>query len=498
MCIIHRYDTLFVIKKVEKMFYKTIQSLFLCVLIGTSSIQSGNENTEPACSLQQIVLFTALAGAGTAAIYASVQPQYSFTLPQEAFKDKKSYELHLPKSFAWGAASSAYQSEGGLAQSSWTHYKTKEGQIHDAGPCLDSWNRLDEDIACLEKLGVTTYRFSIAWERIQATENSWDERAVQKYVNFCKTLQEHNIKPIITLHHYSDPIWFMEKGGFSNPENNHYFIHFCEKVVAQLAPHCTYFLTFNQPVAYAIKSYQQGMMPPYETSGAALISETKASKTAANILHMHTQLYERLKKLHPNLQISITHQYVQCLCYNSFNPLDQIIARIADKLTNQTFTDFFKDPVHNKTLDFMALSYYCPLRFSGTHPFSFYPEEVKLQSEQNFRHISAWGFYDALVWAQQFNKPIFVVESGFPTATCEKRITFLQHYIYALDQAITAGMNIIGYCYWALLDNFEWTEGFKTQFGLFSVDRDHDCKRTIKPSGIYYADVISTNSLSFT
>lgn len=477
-----------------------MQSLFLALLLCTQNVLSadGSPTKTEVLTTSEVLAFTALATVSTVALYTYSQPSHpTFIPPQTAFSAKDQYELRIHKTFLWGAASSAYQSEGGLDASSWAHYPAKDGIIHGAKACCDSWNKLSEDIACLKELRVKTYRFSVAWERIQPTQGSWDDAAVQKYVQFCRDLKNAGIEPLITLHHYSDPIWFMEKGGFSKKENTQNFIDFCERMVKALAPHCTYFLTFNQPVAYAIKSYQQGMMPPYETCSVSMISENKAQQTAYNILTMHTQIYKLLKEKHPHLHISITHQYVQCLCYNSFNPLDQLIATIADRLTNSIFTDFFLQTENNKTMDFMALSYYCPLRFSGTNPFSFLPEELALQSEHNFRHISAWGFYDALVWAQQFGKPIFVVESGFPTADCTKRITFLQHYTYTLDQAVQAGMNIVGYCYWALLDNFEWTEGFKTQFGLFTVDREHNFKRAIKDSGLYYASIISTNSLSF-
>ena len=146
-------------------------------------------------------------------------------------------------------------------------------------------------------------------------------------------------------------------------------------------------------------------------------------------------------------------------------------------------------------MDFVALSYYCPKRFNGTYPFAYTQEELKLRYDNDLRFIDGDGFYDALVWAQQFKKPIFVIENGIETDSHAKRQLFLNRYLSKMNEAMRDGINIIGYCYWSLLDNFEWTKGFDYHFGLFSVNRkDGSFTRKIKLSGQYYKDIIACNS----
>ena len=402
----------------------------------------------------------------------------------------------IPKNFLWGASTAAYQIEGGITNS-WTFYPDQNGKKHDAGFCCNSWNMLDQDIECLKEIGAKSYRFSIEWARLQQhNENNWNEAALETYVNFCRKLKAANIEPVITLHHYSDPIWFMQKDGFSDAENIKYFIAYVEKVYRALANlNVNYFVTFNQPGGYSYKSYKSKDAPPYETNGS------KESATLQNLFQAHVQSYKKIAQIAQEKTvkkplISISHQYSQMhVASGALYALSLIISTIAYKLYNGPFENFFLNGEGKKYMDFVALSYYCPKRFNGTYPFAYTQEELKLRYDNDLRFIDGDGFYDALVWAQQFKKPIFVIENGIETDSHAKRQLFLNRYLSKMNEAMRDGINIIGYCYWSLLDNFEWTKGFDYHFGLFSVNRkDGSFTRKIKLSGQYYKDIIACNS----
>ena len=410
----------------------------------------------------------------------------------------------IPKNFLWGAGTAAYQIEGGI-KNSWTHYPDKDGKIHDAGTCCNSWNMLDQDIECLKELGAKCYRFSIEWARLQP-ENAqdWDQSALEKYVDFCMKLKAANIEPVITLHHYTDPIWFLQQGGFSDATNIKYFVAYVEKVFTALAhANIQYIITFNQPSAYALKSYARHDSPPFETSSPiSFITKTKTAITVENLFEAHVQSYKaiaRIAQAHNVTKpyISISHQYVQMkTAEGALFPVSLLISFIANKaIYNGSFENFFLHGAGKEYMDFVALSYYCPLRFELSNAFAYTKEELANKADSDFRIIDGDGFYNALVWSAQFKKPIFVIENGIETDNDAKRVLFLNRYLSKMNDAIKDGYNVIGYCHWALLDNFQWTQGFDYHFGLFSVNRENGSfARTIKTSGVYYQDIIACNS----
>ena len=405
----------------------------------------------------------------------------------------------IPQNFLWGAGTAAYQIEGGITNS-WTHYRDSDGKIHDAGTCCNSWNMLDQDIECLKQLGAKCYRFSIEWARLQPNnQNDWNQAALEKYVDFCRKLKAANIQPVITLHHYSDPIWFMEKDGFTKAENIAYFVAYVEKVYTALTDaniHIKYFVTFNQPGGYSQKSYSRLSAPPFE------VNKSKVSDALQNIFEAHVQSYKKIAKIAHNKEItkpmiSISHQYTQTNAASGlYYPINLLISSFAHKVYNGSFENFFLYGIGKDYMDFVALSYYCSMRFELTNPTAYTADELKYKADQDTRIIDGDGFYDALVWATQFKKPIFVIENGIETDNHAKRMLFLNRYLSKMNDAMRDGINVIGYCHWSLLDNFEWTKGFDYHFGLFSVNRtDGSYARKIKLSGEYYRDIISLHCI---
>lgn len=485
------------------MFIKKI-ALLICLALGSfqQPIFTSADNTNV-----KILAASAIAG-GTAYLYRNhllekaASEKFLRLNPWEKIDtaDLTTQKLDsIPSNFLWGASTAAYQIEGGI-KNSWTHYKDQNGIIHDAGACCNSWNMLNEDIKCLKQIGAKCYRFSIEWARLQPdNEQGWDEAALEKYVDFCRKLKAAHIEPVITLHHYTDPIWFMEKDGFTKAENIKYFIAYVEKLYTALADanvEIKYFVTFNQPYGYTYKSYGSKQAPPYETNAA------KESAALDNLFETHVQSYKKITEIaqaHHVAKplISISHQYTQMHAASGvLYALNQyVICPIAYKKYNGSFESFFFKGEGKNYMDFVALSYYCSMRFQFKNNEAYTEDELKYAFDRKNRIIDGDGFYDALVWASKFKKPIFIIENGIETDVNGKRELFLNRYLCKMNDALRDGINVIGYCHWSLLDNFEWTKGFDYHFGLFSVNReDGSFARTLKPSGLYYKNIITCNS----
>src|SRR5690606_2080032 len=141
----------------------------------------------------------------------------------------------------------------------------KPHEDHKVGKAVDHWHRYKEDIAIMAELGLTCYRFSLDWGKVQPTPSTFDEKALDHYEDVCKELLAHGIKPIITLHHFTNASWFSKKGGFENADNIPHFVAFSKKVFERLHPYVHMWITFNSPCSYVIKAYWQGKHPPAKT-----------------------------------------------------------------------------------------------------------------------------------------------------------------------------------------------------------------------------------------
>lgn len=161
--------------------------------------------------------------------------------------------LSFPPDFFFGASTAAYQIEGGLHSCNWSMWE-KQGTRADGKPTVeekvgracDSWNLFAADLAALKRLGTTMYRFSVEWSRVEPSEGCFDEAALDKYLSWCVQLRAEGIEPMVTLHHFTEPAWFCEKGGWEVRANVDHFERFCKVVAARLSPACSYWTTINE------------------------------------------------------------------------------------------------------------------------------------------------------------------------------------------------------------------------------------------------------------
>jgi beta-glucosidase len=398
--------------------------------------------------------------------------------------------LEFPKGFFWGSATSSHQVEGGNINdwSEWEksparldHLKNKEHKFANfvSERSCDSYNRYEEDFNIAAELGQNMHRFSIEWSRIEPEEGRFDASEMQHYIDVVKALKARNIEPMVTLWHFTNPIWLAERGGVLNNRFPYYFLRYAVYVFENLKPYVKYWATFNEPDVYIGNSYIAGKWPPQKNG---YFDAYNASK---NFIKAHIQTYSRIKGTSHNIMLGI-------VINQAFNVVGKgIIQSIKGRLFNY-FRNLYLIKKINPHFDFIGLNYYhVDRRTSGT--FDILPK-------QDFMPDLPWetypqGIYFLLkkLWVR-YKKPIFITENGIADHYDVKRAKFIKEHLYWTLKAINEGIDVRGYLYWSLLDNFEWAYGYSPRFGLVEINRD-TLERKIRPSALEYAKICKSNTL---
>jgi len=402
--------------------------------------------------------------------------------------------IDFPPEFLWGVATAAHQVEGNGANNNWSAWEKARddgGQPRikndqKAGLACDHWNRYREDILLMQKLGVKAYRFSVEWSKIEPRAGEFDRAALQHYKEVCEALLAAGIKPVITLHHFTHPNWFEQKGAFEKTENISLWLRFCELVFQALQDKVHLWCTINEPEVYASQGYFMGVFPPGKKDPQL------AGVVLKNLLEAHTKVYQALKDL-PNggkAQIGLVKNIFQFDPYHRWNFFDWLISRQFNDLFTNGIISFFKTGHFDfslssmanvkhfnaeapRTLDFIGLNYYSHMlvkfQWNRKEFFAFERRPGAIMTDMPFP-IYAEGFYRAIKTVAQLGVPIYITENGIADAKDDRRDLFIRRYLYALSQALTDGCDVRGYFYWSLLDNFEWADGYDMKFGLYQVD----------------------------
>jgi beta-glucosidase len=415
-------------------------------------------------------------------------------------------QVSYPESFLWGTASSEYQISGAkrLPNCQWAEWE-KERELSKelvSGSSIQGWDRYVEDALLLKEMGLNSYRFSVDWSAIEPEEGKFDFSAVDHYNSVIQTLIDNDITPMITLHHFTHPAWFEKKGGFEKRENSHYFVRFSKFVFKQFSDRVDLWCTMNEPTVFVLMGYILGEFPPGKR-GIFL-----AAEVLNNMLHAHVATYQALKAM-PNgdlSQIGIVHSYLKFEPYHSWNPIEAIPCAFFTKNLHDTLMDFFKTgefssmliqnesiPEAKESFDFFGLNYYSRpvigMQLSLTAPLgaTCYPGEV--MTDMPYPSY-AEGFYQALIDCGELGKPIYVTENGIADKADDRRDLFIRRYLYALSKAIEDGVDVRGYFYWTLIDNFEWAEGWKMKFGLYECDHATQ-ERFLRAGAISYKEIVA-------
>ena len=427
----------------------------------------------------------------------------------------KSEPWRFGEDFLWGSATAAYQVEGYCTNNNWNLFEEEKDEkgrprimnAQRAGVCCDHWNRYKEDIQLMKALSLNAYRFSVEWSKIEPERGKFDEGALDHYEAVVDELKKNNIEPMITLHHFTDPIWFYRQGAFVREDSPEIFASFAERVVKRLGKKVKLWGTINEPTVYATQGYQKGRFPP------ALKDPEKAGIVLKNLFRAHTAAYQTIKRVEPTAQVGLVAAILHYEPARRWHPLDVMQARALNRGLNESHFKYLVDGVFDfsipdarkiyydsgvkQAFDFVGLNYYT--RFY--HKFTFrkdeaVPETSKVPPEKltdMLWEIYPEGLYRALrMIAGYTSKPVYITENGIADDSDTKRAAFIEEHLRVLNRAIADGVNVKGYFYWSLLDNFEWAFGFEKRFGLYSIDFRTQ-SRTLRAGSRKYPEIIQQN-----
>lgn len=416
----------------------------------------------------------------------------------------------FPDGFQWGTATAAYQVEGENINSDWYLWEQFPNTVERgqrSGLACDWWRgRWKEDLARAEASAQNAHRMSVAWDRIEPAPDAWDSRALDRYRQILGHMRDAGLHPVVTLHHFTNPAWLVEGGGWLLEATPARFAAFVEKTVTALADLCGTWVTINEPMVYAYAGYSSGIFPP----GHQSLAESK--QVIHNLARGHAKAYRVIHRIQPNALVGLSHHYRSMQPAHRWNPLDRWVRG----LRSATFNDVFpfacshgeirlpwtrlEVPEARGTQDFFGLNYYTRVgvKFDLTSWKELFGREVLADgvdaSGTRFIANEPEGFWEALMWAHGHGLPILVLENGVEDEADELRRRYLAQHIRQLWRAINFNWPVKGYFHWTLVDNFEWDRGWTQRFGLWHLDRKTQV-RTKRRSADLYAAICRENAL---
>lgn len=429
-----------------------------------------------------------------------------------------------PMNFLWGAAFSAHQVEGGNDGSDWWEWEHTPGKIagnQTTAVATDHYNRFREDFALAKKLNLNTVRLSVSWSRIEPENGKFNEKELNHYRDVILDLRRRGIEPMVTLHHFTHPVWFNKMGGWLNQDSPAIFARFSEEVAKALYPHVNLWITFNEPMIQIIDGFLKGISPPAISGMRSMVTAyrniVRAHGMSAKVLRKHTP--ETAKRL-PVSGVGLA------LNMNVFDPARdpntqagqndlkaiEVLAHLSQwAIFDAVQTGHLKWRIPSvpalpgawdetiqineakDSLDWIGINYYHRYlirRESGNslgvnwvtpkegliHP----PGIGRLLKEASDR--------------LKTKIPLVVSENGLADDKDKIRQKFIQEHLDSIADARKSGVDVRGYLYWSLTDNFEWSSGFGPRFGLVEIDYS-TLERKIRPSAFWFADFIKQNPI---
>jgi len=427
--------------------------------------------------------------------------------------DKK--VLKFPDGFLWGAATSAYQVEGGINNCDWAQNE----RVPKPGRACEHYRFYDRDFALAHSLGQNSHRLSLEWSRLEPKTGQFNHHELEHYQQVLSALHMRHLEPFVTLWHFTLPQWLAMEGGWQNSRSIDYFCRYVEFVVGNLKGRVKFWLTLNEPEVYLLNGYLKSKWPPFKKN---LFSARQAKR---NLIKAHQQAYSIIKKIQPSAQISLPVNFSWFSPKNRYSPIDWLIAKLA-----LWANGMFLRP-NKKFVDFLAVNYYTRrlIGIGSRVMDSWVSSSVKLQrdprvelednikrelenntkSENNTKRNSkddnaeetdmGWkiypkGIYQILRRLKKYHLSVYITENGLADASDKKRWPYIRDHLIWLHQAIEKDIDVRGYFYWSLMDNFEWADGFNPCFGLIEINY-RTMERHIRPSAWQYAKTCQSNRL---
>lgn len=404
--------------------------------------------------------------------------------------------FYLKPDMLLGVVSSATQADGGDLCHSWNDWYDR-GRIKDgSNPALaaDHWNHWKEDVLLMRQMGVQTCRLGIEWARIEPQEGVFDESAIGHIKEELMLMIGMGIRPLVTLHHFTNPMWFECKGGWEKYENICCFLIYVERVVKSIGHLVGEYITVDEPNVYAFNGWQRGIWPPGKKSAAG------AMNVLSNLAAAHIRAYRLIHDIRwgmgfQDTKVAFANEFRVFIPKNHLNPAHLAAAAAAERVfqklpTKAMLTGEFERPLHNNGrarpgvyCDFHAVNYYKRSAVTGSSDGA---------QDSCYKNDLGWEIYPAGLIAvckkltELKELPIYITGNG----TCDLNDGFRCRYIYDhLKVLCGSGLPVKRYYHRSFCDGFEWLEGNYARFGLVHMHFD-TMERTIKSSGEFFGEII--------
>jgi beta-glucosidase len=418
--------------------------------------------------------------------------------------------FHFPPGFLWGAATSAHQVEGDNTHNDWWAWEQAGHVPWRSGLACDHYRRYREDFDLARSISHNAHRFSLEWSRIEPRPGEYSDEALAHYSDVIDALRSRGMEPVMTIHHFTLPLWLAEQGGWEARGVEDRFVRLVDQVARAYGTRVRWWITLNEPVVLAFKGYVIGQWPP------GVQSLPRAMKVIRRLLRAHVLAYDVIHHHRPDAMVSVaTHALAVSPC-NPRRLLDLVSAAARHYLFNQMFLkalldgslwlpgQFFERLPMKRSLDFIGLNYYTRdfVHNTGLDLAGLIGNRCGLDPHERVgkRTSLGWEIYpegllEFLKIDARFRLPLLITENGIATDVEDDRLLFLMLHVWQVARALGLRLDVRGYLYWSLLDNFEWADGFQNaHFGLIGVDFATQ-QRTVRHSAVRFAEVIAANQL---
>ena len=401
----------------------------------------------------------------------------------------------FPKGFLWGAATAGHQVEGNNINSDiWLLENIKPTLfVEPSGDACDNYHRYEEDLRLLRTLGFNTYRFSLEWSRIEPEPGRFSVAELDHYRRVLQACRANGLKTFVTFNHFTTPRWFAALGGWENPEAAAHFAAYCSRSTAHLGDLIDFAVTLNEPNLIRLlrwlnlpKEFAQIQSEMRKRAAVASGSDRFSclftddpERVLAPMIENHQRGIQAIKAVRADLPVGVSLAMTDEQAVGADSKRDEMQADVYGAWFAAT-----------DDCDFVGVQTYTRNRVDaqGVMPKpagaeltqmgdEFYPEAL----EAAIRHAHA-----------ATGKPIYVTENGIATENDARRVEYIRRALAGVHNCLRDGLPVRGYIHWSLLDNFEWTFGYRMKFGLVSVDRK-TFARTPKPSARYLGTIARAN-----
>jgi len=423
----------------------------------------------------------------------------------------------FPAGFLWGAATSAHQVEGGNTQNDWWRFEQRPQAIHGgdrSGDACRHWQLFDSDFALAAADHHNAHRLSLEWSRLEPRRGEFDAAAVAHYHAVLGSLARHRLTPLVTLHHFTNPLWIADAGGWENRDTVDRFADFVRFCAREFGGEVDWWCTVNEPEVFGFRGWSEGVWPP------AARDNSRALVVIANQLEAHGRAY---RVLHEEDQadadgdgapcrVGFAKHYPLLEPLNPWSPLDRLQAFFEHRVFNEAVVSA---PITGeialsipgargvrrrvseleRSLDWFGLNYYTRWRVRALAASPHVASSTAPVNDLGWE-IHPRGIETVLGRLARLGLPIVITENGLADAHDRVRPRVLVETLLHLHRAIAAGADVRGYFHWSLMDNFEWSDGYSGRFGLYRVDfADPARPRTPHRSAAIYARIAAANAI---